>query len=242
MSHEIAVPPAGGEITRRPAAGAVAVPHADVPVYRPGPLEFVDAISPEEAWGLISAPVRTRVNQRAGRVVEWWAWTSDDGRPHALVLGEEALVSATPTITAQGRPAHVVECVRLRRDSARTVTIHEDTLGRSRRVRAPNGAEGRPAAAVPLPDDMQAFLGNLPDRAQRLLQEPFLAQGELHSGYHYYLTAASSGFGPKNLKVICFLHDHRWLTCLAGKAVTYSDGFDQARWELVCRRIAVRPR
>jgi hypothetical protein len=232
VSEELAVPSS---------RGLVAGSRTGVPVYRPGEMGFTEAIDMDDAWAMISPAVRERVNERAGSVLERWAWLDDD-RPSAVVLGTAALVSATPTRSATGRSAHVVETVRLNSESARVATVHEDTAAR-RSVAGPQ-APGAPGASVRLPSNgMRDFLGNLPERAQQLLQEPFVGAAQPPRGDHHYLqTSAASGFGRRDLQVFCYLFDTRWLTCVTGEGVTYGMSFAAARWELTCRRVGVRPK
>jgi hypothetical protein len=229
VSEELAVPSS---------RGLVAGPSTGVPVYRPGEMGFTEAIDMADAWEMISPAVRERVRQRAGSVVERWAWLDDDG-PSAVVLGTAALVSATPTRSATGRSAHVVETVRLNPESARVATVHEDTGAR----RSTAGPE-TPGASIRLPSNgMRAFLGNLPARSQQLLQEPFVGAAQPPRGDHHYLqTSAASGFGRRDLQVFCYLFDTRWLTCVTGEGVSYGTSFASARWELTCRRVGVRPK
>ena len=230
MSEEIAVPGRTGVATTG-GAGA--------PVHSPGEMGFREAVGLDEAWQMISPAVRQRVSQRAGSLLERWAWLDAEGSPNAIVLGSQGLVSATATRGPGGRAAHLVETVQLSPESARVATVHEDTAARR------GGPGGGPATAtLRLPsDDMRAFLGHLPARAQQLLQEPFVGGARPPRGDHHYLrTSAASGFGRLDLEVFCYLFDARWLTCVTGEATTYGVSFAAARWELTCRRIAVRPK
>lgn len=240
MSKEVVGPPVGGRDLQRPAGRSIAMSAAAVPIHRAERLSFVHTPDRDEAWRLLGTSVRERLHHRAGIVADWWAYTSDEGRVHAVVLGGRAMVSATPTVNQRGGPAHLVEAVRLRAGSARTVAIVEDTNGSVNSAGASCDVwRGAPSMNASLSAGMRGFLGNLPAQAQRALQEPFLGTDQLYYGYHYNRTASTSGFGEERLQVFAYLYDRAWLTCLSGTGTTFGDAFDRARWDLVCRRAAV---
>jgi hypothetical protein len=236
VSNELARPAAG--LSAR-APSTVAVPGAGAPVHRAGELSFRSAPTPDEAWAMVPVTIRDRLVDRCGQVLERWAWTTRSGDPCAVVLGSRALAVASPARSGTGRAAHRIETVNLRPETARVAAVHEDTAG----LEAAAGAAGAGPRIVLPNDTMADFLGNLPARAQRLLQDPFTATPEPLRGDHFYLrTRGAGGLGRTELEVFCYLFDRQWLTCVSGSGVTYGRSFDAARWELTCRRMAVRPR
>jgi hypothetical protein len=244
VSEEIAVPNRGA-LHRQRDPGAVdhsRTPGAGAPVHRPGELSFQDAVGIDEAWSRLSRAVQERAGRDAGRILGRWAWVNGTGEVSAILLGTHALVRATPARSSSGRPAHVVETVRLRPSTARSAAVHEDTAGRRREQYGVAG--GGAAVPIILPDTgMAEFLGHLPAQAQQLLQDPFLGTGTAPRGeYHYLQTTSGQGFGRRTLQVFCYLFDAQWLTCVSGEAVTYGHTFDAADWELTCRRMAVLPK
>lgn len=243
MSEEIAVPGRGAVDHRRNLVDRARTPGAGAPVHRPGELSFQDAVDVDEAWSRLSPAVQERAGRDAGRILGRWAWVTGPGHVSAILLGTHALVRATPARGSSGRPAHVVETVRLNPSTARSAAVHEDTAGRQRQQYGVAHGGGA-ADPIILPDSgMAEFLGHLPARAQQLLQDPFLGTGAAPRGeYHYLQTTSGQGFGRRTLQVFCYLFDARWLTCVTGQAVTYGQTFDAADWELTCRRMAVLPK
>jgi hypothetical protein len=236
VSNELARPAAG--LTAR-TPGTVAVPGAGAPVHTAGELSFRSAPTPDEAWAMVPVTIRDRLVDRCGQVLERWAWTTRAGEPCAVVLGSRALAVANPARGGTGRAAHRIETVTLRPETARVAAVHEDTAGRTTAA----GAAGAGPQAILPNNTMAGFLGNLPARAQQLLQEPFAATLKPLRGDHFYLrTRGAGGLGRTELEVFCYLFDQQWMTCVSGSGVTYGQSFDAARWDLTCRRIAVRPR
>jgi hypothetical protein len=238
VSNELARP-SGGLIKRPPGTVAMpggGVPGGGVPVHRGGELSFRPALGNDEAWAMLPLTIRDRRVDRCGQVIEQWAWQNRAEEACAVVLGSRALAVAAPARGESGRPAHRIETVRLRPGTARAVSVREDTAGRV----AATGAAG-PAPRIELPNDtMAGFLGNLPARAQQLLQEPFT--GRPRGDHHYLRTRGDGGMGRTELEVFCYLFDRQWLTCVSGLGVTYGRSFDAAAWDLTCRRIAVEAR
>jgi hypothetical protein len=201
LSQEIVGPPVGNGHLLHPVGRSITMGATAIPIHRPERLSFVHKPDRDEAWRLLGTSVRERLHRRAGVVAEWWAYASDEGRVHAIVLGDRAMVSATPTVNACGGPAHVVESVRLHGGSARTVAVAEDTTG----CLDPDGALSDARRSAPmdasLPAAMRGFLGNLPACAQQALREPFqFATDQLYHGYHYSRTALTNGFGESGYR------------------------------------------
>jgi hypothetical protein len=233
----------------RPASGAVAGYHdAQLDVHTPGELYLEPGLSPDECWELLSPNVRDRVLARAGRIVERWAYQAGDDRVAVVALGERGLVTVEPTVNARGGPASSVQLLAAATGSARSVQIAEDTAAARHATPAtypPSqgyGGARRPEIADRLPPDFVKFLGNLPARAQSLLQDPFTTGNEaLYCDHFYRQAGASQSAGLKTLRVWCYLTDRRRVTFLSGQGVTYGLSFAAARWHLTCWRFDVEP-
>jgi hypothetical protein len=150
----------------------------------------------DECWKLIGPPVRDRIRQRSGEIIEWWAGVPEgaDGRPIAVVVGRNAAVFAEPTLNMENRPVYVLAVYELDFGSIREGPV-EHRPSRDSRLRPrlkPRAGAATPAAAPPvgpsitgLTASARGVLGNLPRRAQELLQAPFLEDEVLRCEWHY---------------------------------------------------------
>jgi hypothetical protein len=239
----------GTRPTTRGQSGYPAVPRQPAPRYQPGSLDFDHSTAtPEELWAQLSEAVKARVNARTGKVVQWWA-SSTDSRVSAVVFGTDALVMVEPTVNSAGGRVNRVSSIALDPTSFRHV-----------RVQAP-GSPGAPAGTRPAPEpaspkserlerilqpDLAGLLGHLPARAQELLQDPFLGhQDDIRYGYYYLRTDDGSGgrgIGGATLRVWCYLTDLRTVTFAAGVGHGFRDGAGANEWDVTCWRAAVAPR
>lgn len=93
------------------------------PVHQPGAVQWSGSgASREECWQRLSPGVRGRVDQRIGRMLDWWA-TDLGGRVSATVLGTRALVAVSPTVNSAGQPAYELVTVHLAEGSFRSVPV-----------------------------------------------------------------------------------------------------------------------
>lgn len=224
--------------------GAVDPYRAPSAVHAPGALHLSPTSrTMDECWELLSPKVRQRIIDRAGPVIERWVYPNAEDRICCVVLGVRGLVTAEPTYNASGGHATAVQLLAARPDSVRSVQVNADTTAERYRP-----ASGRPEAPAPggsplaprLPADFTAFLGNLPARAQTLLQEPFGRTAQPLYCDHYYREAGPShGVGAKTLRVWCYLTDRRRVTFAAGHGVTYGPSFEAAGWHLTCWRFDI---
>jgi hypothetical protein len=217
-----------------------------VPTHRPQSLDFRDLTGTrEELWERIPASVRQKVDARYGQLLEWWAADDEQGRVTAVVLGDQALVTAEPTINANGDAAYRVAGLSLDPSSFRSVTVTGPSSGpgadhdtAATPTRGP-GAGPQPTARIER--ELAGFLGYLPARAQTLLQEPFLTGTEpLDWRYHYLRHGVERGLSSANLQVWCYLTDMRTMTFVAGTGHGYRDGAGADSWQLSCWRATRR--
>jgi hypothetical protein len=227
-------------------AGEVASPDLAHPAR---PLNFGGlVVEREDAWLGLSEAVRTRVDARIGELIEWWAQVRD-GRTGAAVLGTRSLVTLTPTTRADGTPAQSVRALPLVDGSFRTASVTGATPGSSAAPARPGAGPGRPGsgaarAVSPLlgriGSDMAGFLGNLPERAQHLLQEPFVSgSGELWSEYYYVREFTGGDRDPATLTIWCYLADRRYVTFAHGIGNGVGDLTGPMTWNLTCWRATV---
>jgi hypothetical protein len=221
------------------------VPVAAAPVHQARPLTFVDSDSTrEEVWVRLPAKVRQRVEARYGQLLQWWADDDEESRPSAVVLGDRALVTVEPTTNSSGGSAYRIAALPLDPASFRSVRV----TGHGAQP-APAPAPAPAAHTGPGSDPGQfrinpklaGFLGQLPARAQQLLQEPFLANNEEPDWrYHYRRTGAAHGLSAATLHVWCYLTDLRTVTFVAGTGAGARDGGSAGAWQLTCWRASRR--
>lgn len=244
------------------------------PVHAAEELSFTTNTAPrEELWERLGPKIHQRVNAKLGTLVEWWA-AAYDGRVSAVALGERALVVVNPTVNDRGEAAYRIESRVLDEASFRSVRISEaaDRRPPGPSVRPGTGpsVQGgglaspgvdptrqgprRGPGARHEPDeklstllglDMTGFLGHLPARAQRLLQDPFVGVGEgvdLKGDFHYVRFGRSQGIGGATLQVWCYLADSRFVTFAAGAGHSYRDASGADSWDLTCWRARCAPR
>jgi hypothetical protein len=248
---------------RTPASSAGRVParagDSAAPVHRPTELQFGrSAATREELWSRLSPTVQEKVNQRVGRVLQWWA-TDNQGPVSATVLGHRALVIVSPATGRGGAPATEISTIGLAEESFRAVSIHEPHAAAPpapvpppQRAApgvgpgiGPGARPGEPVAplAGQLDDGMAGFLGQLPRRAQQLVQDPFLgAPQDLRYDYYFYRTGKGHGITGATLYVWCYFTDLRQLTFCAGQGLGYREVTGPTHWELTCWRAQVVPR
>jgi hypothetical protein len=226
---------------------------SDAPIHQPGELRFGSSVaSREELWRRLSPTVHDKVNQRLGRLLEWWA-AEYDGRVSAVALGTRALIAIAPTVNAAGSPATEISTIRLNENSFRTARITagaEPRAGGWGAASSPGGPSrpGEPSApggalSRYLDDGMRGFLGQLPKRAQELLQDPFVtAETAPRYDYFYRRNGPEQAIGGTTLNVWCYLADRATVTYCAGVGHGHRQSISAASWELTCWRAEVAPR
>ncbi|MFI0353139.1 hypothetical protein [Actinomadura sp. 9N407] len=202
-----------------------------------------DAPLREECWASMGQAIRNRLVERAGTVLDWWARqdpSDPDRRPHAAVLGDRALCVAEPRIDTGHRAVYSLSAYEFDPATFRTMAIEYRPLP---------GAPGAPAATTPAapggaaPDiglsrSARELLGNLPGKAQELLQAPFLrGQKVLRCDWHY------EGSEHRLDMFMAYLAGPNDVTAVSGtKVVPAGHTEATAHWSLLCRRASVRRR
>lgn len=212
-----------------------------VRLHEAGPLSYRDVLDRDECWAQLSDPVRQRLTDRVGPVLDWWAIQNSDGRVHAVVLGPAGLAIAEPTVNTGGAPAHRLQVFPLVPDSFRFLEVTQPpgsgARGGWRRSggQLPGPAAGEPADVPGLDAEMLAFLGNLPARAQTFLQAPFAGRRRRVEYERYYLRTERPD--AVELYVGCYLTDLEVLTFVSGyRHSAYGAAEELGGWRLTCRQ------
>jgi hypothetical protein len=130
----------------------------------------------QECWETIGEGTRERLMELAGGVIDWFARrdvSDTDGRPYAVVFGDRGLSMAEPRINTGHRPVYAISAFVFAPASLRHVRVDHRPL--------PHTTAASPGLATSSRTDLelslaaQGLLGNLPVRAQDLLQTPFAA-------------------------------------------------------------------
>jgi hypothetical protein len=196
----------------------------------------------DECWKMIGAPVRDRIRQRSGEIIEWWAGIPDGSanRPIAVVVGRNAAVFAEPQLNSEQRPVYVLAVYDLDFGSIREGPV-EHRPARDSRLRLKPRPGPAPVSHGPpvqgLTDSARGVLGNLPRRAQELLQTPFLTDEVLRCEWHY----EGSAHGLDMFGIV--LAGARELTLATGtKDIPAGHTESSAHWSLRCYRATVTGR
>jgi hypothetical protein len=221
------------------------------PFVRAAGLDYRPAPGRDDCWHRLGRSLRDRVMERAGRVLDWWATVDGEGRTYAVVLGDQALVSALPTVNANGAPAHRLLATSLDPGSFRFKAVSTDVSGipaAGRQVMVPAepvparlraGGPKPKAEGGPLLDEpLRALLGTLPAEAQRLLLSPFADSGADLRGGRYYCRDERDG--TVELFAACYLLDRTRLTFASGTRTSPPGTAEEAgAWRLTCRSAAI---
>lgn len=218
-------------------------PAEQVAVYGVKDLQYQDIPDRDQCWGMLGKAVQERIVSRAGKVLDWWALPGAQGRMRAVVLGTESLVTAEPTTNGAGKPAHRIHPLQLDRGSFRFIEV----TGTAQKAGGEGGGGGggiRKSSGdlerytdLGLDSEMIDFLGNLPTRAQILLQSPF-ARHAANIDYQRYFYR--TGTSPSDsLFIGCYLTDGNVLTFASGTRYNQRGRPEwQSSWHLICRQAA----
>lgn len=211
----------------------------DRPVHAAGVLRFTHSPSREELWQRLSTTVWAKVEAKLGDLIEWWA-NLQDGRVAVVALGTRALVAADPTSNAQGRRLYSLTSVPLDPGSFRHTRVTEagrpSPPGHATRTTGPGAGPGGAGHRFGVSESMAGFLGNLPARAQQLLQEPFRSDTSLQYAFHAFQPGSPHGLGGTTLQAWCYLTDRRTVTFAAGVGAGYAPATGARSWDLICWR------
>jgi hypothetical protein len=197
----------------------------------------------DESWAALSAKIRSRLTELAGDVIEWFATSdpySSENRPRAVVLGTKAFCVAEPRIDATGRPVYELNRYEFAPGSHKAVPIEHRPGARG--AAAPQGGASQPGPSPAQPTSELGLssrdlgqLGNLPARAQELLQAPFSTQDPVRRCEYWYSGRAN------HLDIYMFvLAGRHFVTAAVGtQRVPVGHTAANAHWNLTCHRLAV---
>ncbi|TDD34755.1 hypothetical protein E1287_15580 [Actinomadura sp. KC06] len=211
---------------------------ASVPLHQAGEMPF-GGKPREECWRAIGPQSRARINELTGDTIEWYACedpSSPQGRPYAVVVGDEGLAVAEPRIDTDHRPVYAISAFLFASGTLRHVPIDHRP--------PPHAGPAGSGIAAPAPPDIglsaeaKGLLGNLPPRAQELLQAPFTAQRRpLRHDWWYH------GSEHRLDTFVVFLAGERDVTFATGtKDVPVGHDDASAHWSLTCYQATVERR
>ena len=213
------------------------------PLYQGSGLPLDDRIpSRDESWAAMSAKIRDRLAELAGDVVEWFA-SSDpyaaENRPRAVVLGKRALCIAEPRIDSSARAVYELNRYEFVPGSHKAIPVeHRPSSGG---VASPRGAS-RPGGSLPQTKNQLGLssrdmgqLGNLPPKAQELLQAPFSSKDPVRRCEYWY-----SGRANRLDMYMFVLAGRHFVTAAVGtQQIPIGHTVANAHWKLTCHRLAV---
>ena len=202
--------------------------------------------SRDESWAQMSAKIRDRVSELAGEVIEWFASLdpySSESRPRAVVLGTRALCVVEPRIEATGRPVYEINRYEFVSGSHKTVPVEHRPGPRGGRTAGASASAAPHAGPSPLQSKSDlglssretGQLGNLPPKAQELLQAPFSAKDPVRRCEYWY-----SGRANRLDTYMFVLAGRHFVTAAVGsQQVPVGHTVADAHWNLTCHRLAV---
>jgi hypothetical protein len=231
------VPRHGGALDRRAAEG----------LPPDGHLGLAPGLLRAPSWNLLPAAVADRLEQLAGRRIEWWARPrggTGTPRPLAVLLGTAGAVFADPGLTTAHASAYAISCYVL--DPGSLVRVRVVARPDPPAARSAPGAAGAvlpadrgPSAHLGAPPGTDAataaVMASMPVRAVELLTAPFRDGAPvLRSGHHYEgTTDRLDVFG-------LVLAGARHVTFASGSRLVPLGHTEQtAHWALVCARADV---
>ncbi|HEY8479473.1 MAG TPA: hypothetical protein VIL71_06530 [Spirillospora sp.] len=231
--------PAAGPDVRRP--GPPARRSGGFPLHRPGEMRLDDGRLRAECWNSIGQRTRDRLAELSGPPIDWFAHTdpsSDDGRAYAVTFGESGLSIAEPRINTEHRPVYVISSFQFAPGSLRHIQVDHRPPPTMPPPAASAGASYGAPPDLGIEQAARDVLGNLPPRAQELLQTPFLQGQKVLRNLWYY-----EGH-EHNLNVfLFFLAGRKDVTAAIGSKVIPAGHTDAtAHWTLTCYRASVARR
>jgi hypothetical protein len=230
------VVPAGSDLPARQRDGG-RLQHP-VKLHTAGEMSLSQGKLRQECWEMIGGRTRARLRELTGKLIDWYASedpSSADGRPYAAVFGDRGLSIAQPRINTEHRPVYALATFEFVPGSLRHVRV--DHRPPPHGVAGP-GAPAEAAGEPKLGEAARGVLGNLPPRAQELLQAPFTGDQEiLRCDWSY------EGFEHHLNMFMFFLAGRRDVTVASGtKVIPAGHTAATAHWSLTCYRAAVARR
>lgn len=211
------------------------------PLHTPGEMALQSG-NPlrHDCWNMLSPGVRAKMSERTGPAIGWWAETfsTAESRPGAVVLGDRGLAIAEPRVNAEHQPVYSVATYLIDPSSFQHQQI-EHRPERFHGRRRGNPSDPPPVHSIKgLGSAASRLLGNLPPRAQELLQSPFLDGAELtRCDWHY------EGHENHLRMFMIYLAGPDVVTAALGSTIVPA-GHSQAtaHWSLACLRATVTRR
>lgn len=242
------IPQPGGSVSTRPTPSGEAVrenrrtgPRPST--YRGSGLPLDDRYpSREESWAAMSAKIKSRLAELAGDVIEWFASAdpySSENRPRAVLLGTRALCIAEPRIDATGRSVYELDRYEFVPGSHKAIAVehrpgrHDAAVGKVAPQTGPFVQQATTELGLSSRETGQ--LGNLPPKAQELLQAPFSSQEPVRRCEYWY-----SGRANRLDMYMFVLAGRHFVTAAIGtQQVPVGHTAANAHWNLTCHRLAV---
>jgi hypothetical protein len=205
-------------------------------MHRARELQYQHNGGRERAWEKLGSNAQRVLRSRVGgEIIEWWASLNSDGKCHAVALGSAGLCEANPLTTREGKRVHRIKTVPFVPDSLTSFTWRQTEDSSTPDGDSADSEETTtPPLASYLSGEFCGFLGNLPARAQKLIQEPYTPRPDLVGGYYCQL---DSDLSETAWGFWCYLADNRILTFCSGSKVTQRAApRGQASWKMTCYR------
>lgn len=206
--------------------------------HRPSELPYQPNGGRESAWAELGTNAQQELRSRVGgEIIDWWAGRASDGKLFAVVLGPTGLCKAEPATTPQGKRAYRMKRVRFVPDSLAEVTWRQTEASKPTEGTSEPGENTVLPLARYLGADYSGFLGNLPEKAQAMIEEPFTPRPDLTWSYHYEL---NSDLAATTWLFWCYLIDDQVLTfCCGAKVTQRAASPGPAKWKVTCYRAAI---
>lgn len=196
----------------------------------------------EESWAAMSAKIRDRLSELAGDGLAWFAEhdpSANENRPRAVVLGTRALCIAEPRIDSTGRPVYALNRYEFAPGSHKKVPVEHrpgpDDGAAQRVASQPGESLPQPKSDLGLSPHDAGQLGNLPPKAQELLQAPFNSKDPVQRCEYWY-----RGTPHRLDKYMFVLAGRHFVTVAIGtQQVPVGHTVANAHWKLTCHRFAV---
>jgi hypothetical protein len=228
---------------REPAPGTIQNGHLsagkqDTVLHRAGELSYSSG-GRESAYAKLGSNAQRELRSRVGgEMLEWWAEPVSQGF-YAVALGPVGLCEAKPFTRPDRKKAYRMRLLRFTPDSLTQVTWTQTEEANTNERESVSSDQAAPLLACCLSSEFCGFLGNLPDKAQQLIQEIYAPRPDLAYSHYYEI---ESELSETIWYFWCYLADDQVLTFCSGSKVTQraaSPGL--ARWRATCYRAAIAP-